>query len=188
MKLLHTISRIAAACALLASVGVVQAQSVKPGLWEITTQMQGESAEMKEAMAEAQKAMENMPPEQRKMMQDMLARQGVQMGKGGPGSMSVKICLTKEMAERNEVDAHQDGCTHTRSQRSGNTMAFSFVCTQPPSSGEGQVTFHTAESYSMQMSSTSGPKGKGEKMSMQGKGRWLGADCGSVKPVGVGKK
>ncbi len=184
---LPTFTRIAAAAA-LATLGLgAQAQNIKPGLWEVTTQMQG-SAQMNEAMAEAQKAMATMPPEQRKMMQDMMARQGVQMGAGAGGGMAVKVCLTKEMAERNEVSKHQDGCTHTYSPRSGNTMKFSFVCTQPPSSGEGQVTFHSAESYAMQMNSTHTNSGKAEKMSMQGNGRWLGSDCGAIKPLGQVKQ
>ena len=46
------------------------AQTVKPGLWEMTNKMQSGSGEMEKAMAEAQKAMADLPPEQRKMMQD----------------------------------------------------------------------------------------------------------------------
>lgn len=185
---LPSFSHLAAAAALTTVSLGVQAQGTKPGLWEITSQVQGGSAQMSEAMAEAQKAMESMSPEQRKMMQDMMARQGVQMGAAGGGGMAVKVCLTKEMAERNDVGNHQDGCTHTHSPRVGNTMKFSFVCTQPPSSGEGQVTFHNAESYAMQMNSTSTHGGKTEKMNMQGNGRWLGSDCGNIKPLGQPKR
>lgn len=172
----------------LAATGTANAQNMKPGLWEISTQMQG-SGQMGDAMAKAQKQMESMPPEQRKMMQDMMAKQGVQMG--GPaagGGMTVKVCMTQDMVDRNEVGRQQPGCTHTNSPRSGNTMKFSYTCTQPPSSGEGQVTFTSPEAYSMKMTSTSTVRGKPEKMDMQTSGRWLGGDCGGIKPLAVPKK
>ncbi|MBV5297068.1 MAG: DUF3617 domain-containing protein [Rhodoferax sp.] len=188
MKLLIGI----ATMVLAASAGTASAQNMKPGLWEIATQMQGGSGEMASAMAQAQKQMENMPAEQRKMMQDMMAKQGVQMGTGSAGGMAIKMCLTQEMIDRNEVSARQGtsqhDCTHTNSPRTGNTMKFSFVCTKPPSSGEGQVTFTSPERYSMTMLTTSTVRGKPEKMEMQSTGRWLGADCGTIKPLVIPKK
>lgn len=178
---------------LTTSVGFASAQTMKPGLWEIATQMQGGSGEMADAMAKAQKQMESMPPEQRKMVQDMMAKRGMQMGANGGGGMSIKICMTQEMVDRNQVANHQSStdqhdCAHTNSPRSGNTMQFSFVCTKPPSSGEGRVTFTSPEAYSMKMTSTSMVKGQPTKMEMQTDGRWLGSDCGTVKPFEMPKK
>ena len=181
------------ACMLTGATVLAHAQTIKPGLWEIITQMQDGSGELSAAMAEAQKQMANMPPEQRKMMQDMMAKQGIQLGTSGSNGMSIKMCMTQEMVDRNEVtsrqgDHHQSDCTHTNSPRSGNSMKFSFVCAKPPSSGEGQVTFTSAEAYSMKMTTTSMARGKSEKMDMQTSGRWLGADCGNVKPIVLPKK
>jgi len=180
-----------AAVLLAASAITAGAQTMKPGLWEIATQMQGGSGETAGAMAQAQKQMESMPAEQRKMMQDMMTKQGVQMGASG-GGMAVKICMTQEMVDRNEVSARQstsqNDCTHTNSPRVGNTMKFSFVCTKPPSSGEGQVTFTSPEAYSMKMTTTGNLRGKPEKMEMQTAGRWLGSNCGTVKPMAMPKK
>lgn len=173
--------------ALLACSAGAHAQSIKPGLWEITSQMQG-SKEMNEAMAEARKAMESMPPEQRKMMQDMMAKQGVQMGPSGGGGMAIKVCMTQDMIDRNEVASHKSDCTHTHSPRSGSTMKFSFTCTQPPSSGEGTVTFNGSESYAVKMQTTSAVRGQTEKMEMQSNGRWLGSDCGNIKPISAPKR
>lgn len=188
MKLPYAI----AALLLASSASYVGAQTMKPGLWEIATQMQGGSGEMANAMAQAQKQMENMPPDQRKMMQDMMAKQGVQMGTGAGGGMTIKVCMTQEMVDRNEISSHQStnqhDCTHTNSPRSGNTMQFSFVCTKPPSSGEGQITFSGSEGYTSKVSTTSTVRGKPEKIDMQSSGRWLGSDCGSVKPLAAPKK
>ncbi len=164
------------------------AQNLKPGLWEINNKMQSSSGQMEKAMAESQKQMAAMPPEQRKMMQDMMAKQGLSMGPGAGGNMAVKICMTKEMAERNELPAQQGDCKTTNSPRSGNTMKMSFTCTQPPSSGEGTVTFVSPEAYTMKMTMKSMMQGKPETMTMDGGGKWLSADCGNIKPLAVPKK
>ena len=142
---------------------------------------------MSKEMAAAQEQMAKMPPEQRKMMEDMMAKQGVGMGKGA-GTTAMKICMTKEMAERNEVATQQGDCKHTNSPRTGNTMKMSFSCTKPPSSGEGQITFNGPDSYSMKMAVTTTVKGQPQKVDMDGTGRWLGTDCGTVKPVAMPKK
>ena len=52
-----------AALLLVASVASANAQTIKPGLWEFATQMRGGSGQMADAMAQAQKQLENMPPE-----------------------------------------------------------------------------------------------------------------------------
>jgi hypothetical protein len=178
----------ALALAGLVTAPAVLAQTLKPGLWEINNKMQSGSGQLEQGMAEMQKQMAAMPPEQRKMMQDMMAKQGVSLGAGAPGSMVAKICMTKEMAERNEVPAQQGDCKTTTSPRAGNTMKVSFVCTQPPSSGEGQVTFISPDAYTMKMAMKTTVQGKPETMTMDGGGKWLSADCGSIKPMALPRK
>jgi hypothetical protein len=188
MKLISTI----AALLLASSAGYASAQSMKPGLWEITTQMKAGSGEMADAVAKLQKQFETMPPEKRKIMQDMLAKSGMPVGMGGSG-MAIRQCVTQEMADRNQMATHQSSsgqgdCTQTNSPRVGNTMHFSFVCNKPPSSGEGQFTFTSSEAYSMKMTSTHTAKGHPEKMDMQNDSRWLSSDCGNIKPVEIPKE
>ncbi len=122
------------------------------------------------------------------MMQDMMAKQGVAMGTGAPGSMVVKICMTREMIERNELPSQQGDCKTSTSTRSGNTLKMSFICTQPPSSGDGVVTFVSPEAYTTKMAMKSSVQGKAESMTMDGSGKWLAADCGAVKPISGPKK
>lgn len=183
------IRRLLATTFLLSCALSANAQNLKPGLWEISHKTQFGGGGMDKEMAAMQKEMANMPPDQRKMMEDMMAKQGVTMGtSGGPGAMSIKMCMTKEMVERNDMPAGQGDCTSTNSPRVGNTMKIAFTCTKPPSSGEGQITFTSPEAYAMKMTVNTGVKGKPEKMDMEGAGKWLGADCGSVKPVTLPKK
>jgi len=56
-----------AAIGLLLTPGA-QAQSLKPGLWEISYKMKSASCEMEKAMADMQNEMSAMTPEQRKTM------------------------------------------------------------------------------------------------------------------------
>lgn len=164
------------------------AQNLKPGLWEVSHKVQG-SGQTGQGMAQMHKQMANMPPEQRKMMEEMMARQGVQMGKGGAdGGMSVKICMTREMVEKNEIPAQQGDCKTTQQSRSGNTMKMAFTCANPPSSGQGEMTFVSPEAYSMKMAMNATVNGKPEKMNMEGAGKWLGSDCGTIKPIAPPKK
>ena len=173
---------------LLASAAGVSAQSLKPGLWEITSNMQSGGKDMSAAMANMQKQMASMPPEQRKMMQDMMAKQGVQMGAASGGGMSLKICMTQEMVDRNEMAPQKGDCTHTTSPRVGGTMKYSFQCTKPPASGQGEVTFSSPEAYSMKMTTTTNAGGAERKMDMQSSGRWLDSNCGTIKPIAIPSK
>lgn len=183
MKIHHLLATgVLAAFSLAAS-----AQNLKPGLWEISQKMGG-NAQMDQAMAEMQKEMAAMPPEERKAMQDMLSKQGVKLGAGGAGGMSARVCMTKEMVERNEISAKQGDCKTTSQQRSGNTMKMAFTCANPSSSGEGQVTFVNPEAYTMKMAMRSGAGGKTENLTMDSSGKWLGTDCGTVKPMAVVNK
>ncbi|MRD49437.1 DUF3617 family protein [Caenimonas koreensis DSM 17982] len=178
------------AAAITAFTTTAFAQTMKPGLWEVNNKMSaGAGSEMDQKMAQAREAMKSMPPEQRKMMEDAMAQRGVKMGEGGPGNISVKVCMTKEMVERDQMPTQRSGdCTTTRQSRSGNTMNMAFTCTNPPSSGEGTFTFNSSEAYSMKMLMNTAVEGKPTKMTMEGTGKWLGADCGSVKPMVMPKK
>ena len=163
------------------------AQTIKPGLWEMSTRMAGGSGEMEKLMAESQKHLDAMPPDQRKKMAEMMAKQGINMGTPGSG-MSVKLCMTKEMIERNEVIRQEGNCKQTGGQRTGNTMTFAVACTQPPSTGEGQVTFISPEAYTSKMTIHTTRQGKPESMKMESAGKFLSADCGSIKPLAVPTK
>lgn len=172
--------------ALLSS--VAHAQSTKPGLWEINQKVGG-NPEMDKAMAEMQQQLASMPPAQRKQMEQMMAAQGVKLGQGG--GMSVQVCVTPEMAAQQEVPVQKEGdCTTKVQSRSGNTMKVAFSCKNPPSSGEGTYVFRGDTGYDMKMLVKTTEGGKPVTTTMEGTGRWVGADCGKVKPITLppGKK
>ena len=171
------------AAAAVAAPAFAQSQ-MKPGLWEITPKMQTASGQMEQQMAQMQQQMANMPPDQRKMMEQMMAQRGVRMGPAGGNGMTMKICMTKEQIERNQMPQQQRGdCKTSLQPKVGNTTKMSFTCTNPPSSGEGQYTVTSPDSYAMKMVVHTTVQGHPETMNMDGTGRWLGADCGDIKPI-----
>jgi len=161
------------------------AQTLKPGLWEISNKMQSGSGQMEQAMSQMQQQLASMPPEQRKMVQDMMARKGAA---AGPGDTAVKVCMTQDMVERNELPTQRGDCKTSASPRQGNIVKLAFACSNPPSSGEGQVTITSPEAYAMKMTVKTVVQGKPEQISLDGGGKWLSADCGAVQPLTAPKK
>jgi Protein of unknown function (DUF3617) len=104
------------------------------------------------------------------------------MSMQGDGSTLMKICITPEMANRPPVQQQKD-CTYNFPSRSGNTQRFSFQCAQPPSSGEGELTYKSADEYTGKMKVTTERNGKKDTMTMLSSGKFLGANCGAIKPL-----
>ncbi len=162
-------------------VNAAQAQGVKPGLWETTSKISG-SPELERAMAEMKKMMEGMPPERRKEIQAMMAKQGAWMSYGEEGT-AVRICVTQEMAQRAGPPLTDPNCTYSGTPRQGDRQTFSFSCTNPTRSGEGVITYQGDSSYhSVMTMKGEAVGGKGTAMKIEGTSRFIGSDCGSVKP------
>ncbi len=88
------------------------------------------------------------------------------------------------MVAQNEIPVqHRGNCTHTRSPIVGGSMKFSFVCTNPESSGQGTATFVSDTAYKMNVDVTSKVQGQTHQNSMSSSAKWLGGDCGNIKPV-----
>jgi len=162
------------------------AQTLKPGLWELSNRIASGSPETMGAMAMAQQQMANLSPEQRKTMEQMMARHGVAMNLAEGGGVKLTYCLTREMAEKQELPSGQPGqCTTSRTPVPGG-MNVSFNCTKPQSSGNGQVIFNGDTGYSMRMNVNSQAGGKAQQMTVEGTGRWLSAECGAAKAQPAG--
>ena len=155
------------------------AQTQAPGLWEHTIAIKG--GEMEKAMAQMQKELAAMPPEQRKAMEQMMASRGV--GSGAKGT-TVQLCVTPEDAARKTGPKMGSGnCTQEVVQRSSSTMKVKWQCTgEHPSSGEGEVTFASDKAYTGKAVVTTTMKGKPETVNIEQSGRWLAADCGATQP------
>jgi hypothetical protein len=164
----------------LALMPAAQAQRIAPGLWEQAATVKMAGGQMEAALAEAQKELAQLPPEQRKMAQDMMARQG--MGAGGASQTTTRICITKAQAERDELARPEDGCRNDSIQRSGNTVRVKFSC-GARGNGEAVYTLASEKSYRGRTLFNAMVDGRPERMDMALSGKWISADCGSVKPL-----
>lgn len=176
-------SALATAAVLVGSIATGQALAgptqLRPGLWEHRFTMESQSGEMERSMQQMQEELANMPPEQRKMMEQMMASQGVQVG---PGGHSVRICLSQEQAARGMVPQQDGNCRQEVVKRSGNTIKYRFNCTgNPPSSGEGEVTIISPTAYTGKSIVNTTVNGQPDRITMEQSGKWLSDDCGNIK-------
>ena len=161
--------------------GLAQAQTMKPGLWEFKQTPQLDPTRQAQ-LAQAQKAMESMPPERRAMIEQMMGKQGVSVNMAG-GVITLKTCITKEQAERNLAPVSQQGNCTQEAKRSGNVIQTHFICTEPASEGDATVTLRGSEGFTNDVTIRHQRQGQTETTKVSGEGRWLGADCGDVQPM-----
>lgn len=165
--------------ALLASIAA-QAQSIRPGLWEMQGTVVG-NPEMEAAMAKMQQQLASMPPDQRKMMEQMMAGQGIKLGGGKGGGMSIQTCVTPEQAKKAEMPTQTEGnCTTTVVSRTSSLVKVHFECTNPTSTGDAEYTFNGDKAYQGTVVSSTVVKGKPTSTTIKSSGKWLKDDCGTV--------
>lgn len=157
---------------------LAQEPKILPGLWEHSYSMKTESGLVEGAMSQ----LANLAPEQRAMMEQMMAAQGISLG---PSANTIRVCISKEDAERGEVPQMDSDCTQKILHRSANTIKVGFSCTgDPPTRGEGEITFLSPKAYTGKAVVQTTVQGVTEQMNIEQKGKWLSADCGDVKPLG----
>lgn len=166
--------------ALIAAASSVSAQTMKPGLWEMKQQPQLD-AKRQAQMDQAQKQLATLPAEQRAMLEQMMAKNGLKVDIAG-GSITLKACVSKEQAENNKPPISDKGSCTSSSTRSGNVIHARFSCSNPASEGESDVTLTGSDSFSTQTRVTTQRDGRSETINVSGSGRWLGSDCGGLQP------
>ena len=172
--------------ALVALVLPSVAAAMAPGLWEHSVKFKSQSGEMEARRAHMQAEIAAMPPERRRMVEQMMAKQGVSMGAQG---MTARSCVTPEQAKRMDPPPMERGeCTQDVVSRSSKSMKLKWACAgKDPSNGEGEITFTSDKTFTGHAIVNSMRNGKPDRMDMDTTGRWLGADCGDVKPRNAGK-
>ena len=166
--------------AALAFVGMAaHAQSQAPGLWEATMKFNTGDGQMEKGLAEMQKRLAAMPPDQRAQAEAMMAKSGVTFNAAGT---AIKVCITPEQAARREPQM-PGNCSTSQLERSASSMKFKYECGAPnPSRGEGEWTFTGDKAYVGHLVSTREVAGKPKQFTIDTSGKWVAADCGAVKP------
>jgi len=151
------------------------AKTRKPGLWEVTTTMKFDEGGPQ------------IPPQQLEQMKAM----GIKIPGMGGDPIVMKQCLTQEQAEKEQAPHATDnksGCKTSDFKRSGGKFSAKMTC-DGNMKGEGEMegSYSSAgDAYQGTWKFAGTETGHGKphdvKMSSQYSGKWLGADCGDVKP------
>lgn len=190
-------------------VSSAQAESIKvdmsAGLWENKITWDGEGMkemqalqtdEMKAAMAQMKDQFANMPPEQRKQMEALMAQSGLKMKDDGvsfnndqlqisASGTNVKSCITQAEIDRGGFPDNVEGCKSTIQKISATRFKSTYVCSgAEQSTGESDITFHSPKHYSGSGKMVSQLADKPRVMTFKMEGTWLGRDCGTVAPAG----
>jgi hypothetical protein len=157
--------------ALSAPAAALAAGITKPGLWQMTMK------------SDAMKNMPKLPPEQLEQMKKM----GITLPQMQDGAMVTKVCISKEMAARDEPPAMaaQSGCQPKNYQRSGSTYSVDIVCNGAEIKGQGKARGTiTGDNFTSTYDFQGTMHGQPVNQHHETSGKWLGADCGDVKPIG----
>lgn len=164
------------AAALIASALPAQATQLLPGLWEFSSDKLEVDGMPMPGMTEMLGQMNDLPPEQRKMMEEMLAEQGVALGSGG-----LRMCLSESQISSRELPFQsQPGCSQQVDKQTDNVWRFSFEC--PDAKGRGESKLISEREISSVIETEYSVGDQQGTSRMQSNGRWLGKDCGTLKP------
>lgn len=125
------------------------ALDIQPGVWEVSSHNMQVGGQAMPGMEEMLAQMQNLPPEQRQMMESMMAEQGIKLGAGG-----VQMCLTAEQIKAQEIPLHDpdSGCSNEILERSATLWRFRFSC--PDAQGEGETRFVSDKEFTTQVKGT----------------------------------
>lgn len=156
--------------ALLFTLPALACAEPRAGLWEFTSQMQHAGQAMPD-MQQMLDQLQNLPPEQRQMMEGMLAQQGIKLGGSG-----VQLCLSAERLKAGDIPLQNEdsGCSHEITERSAEVWKFHFKC--PNGEGEGETRFQGDTAFTTTVNGVY----DGQPSSMQSQAKWLGEDCGGL--------
>ena len=160
---------------------------VKPGLWETTTKTEmGGMPAMPTMPQIPEDALAKMPPAQRAQIEARMKAMG---GGGGPRSSTVKSCITKESLARGEHFGQNDNsCTYKVANSSSSVkQEIHMECTRGTTKMTGDMTIERLDSEHVKgnMSMKAGEGGPPINVKMSFETKYLGADCGDVKPAGM---
>jgi hypothetical protein len=172
--------------------GLAAGFGLKPGLWESrivkqVTDGRDTTSQMTDAMSQVQNNLARLPPEKRAQLEAMMKEHGaLRMGTAG----TTRLCISPEMAGRNKPIVDPEGrCQPAKINQSGNHTSFEINCNANGTvmTGRGESTANGDVITSRVDVSTRTGKGETHILHNETEMKFLGADCGDVKPIPVPK-
>lgn len=174
---------------------------MKAGLWEHRIKLIGgnndlaaQTEQMQKAMEEVKKQMASLPPEQRKMMEEMMTQQGMKFSDQGVSMQNnkvqiskegtiVKQCVTQAQIDKGYIPEAGDECKPTITQISKTKFKTTYTCTgAQQATGEGEIEFTSPTAYKGKSYFVTKTDGKSQRYDTEQTGSWLSSDCGDIKP------
>jgi hypothetical protein len=151
------------------------APPIKPGLWQIHSEREVNG----QKQPDASERMKNMTPEKRAQIEAMMKQHGVGSGAAGMG----QVCYTRETLERSPWADQQTTCKTVFSSRSAASWKWHTSCPASSYEADGEAVFSDHENYTVKSISVSkiGDKVRNSQTTITA--RWLGSDCGGLKPL-----
>lgn len=147
---------------------------IRPGTWQHSFTMKSESGQMEQAIEEALRQLQQLPESQRRMVEEMMARQGIDLGLAGT---TVEVCITEDDLRQGSLP-QQEGCEQSLEQESADNFIFEFECAgDPPYSGSGTLTRVSREHYTGAAEFETRMGGNPERITLVQEGRWLHESC-----------
>ena len=148
---------------------------MRPGLWEITT------------TSDLLKLASQIPPDQMQILMNLAKQHGVDIPPIQNGAATSNVCVTQKMADQKIPPSfyqNKSGCTAQNPTHAGNKYTWDFVCANPRVNGNGtaQAVFANPENFTGRTEFEGVAQGAPVKEHADISGRWMSADCGTVKP------
>ena len=147
---------------------------VRPGLWLITVK-----ANISGMPSVPPSVLAHMTPAQRAQMQ-------ARLNAAAAAPTSFKSCVTPEQVRSGfDLDAdHPANCIRTIVDSSATSLTLHIECKRPRSASVGTVHFQATDASNVQgvVNMTVTTRGHAMTVQSQTVGKWLGADCGNVRP------
>ncbi len=184
------------------------AQEIKPGLYQIVTKASADQAanerlkkqqaqlanlsaadkaKLAEVNARMEKMMAGMSDAERKQMQSLMgetggtaALQDQNKRVNADGSTTVKACITKEMIELRDLVFQQKSCKNSNGLLSGGVMKLTYLCSSPPSKGDGELRITGPDAFTTKLTMVSTKPGNKESNVIQSTATLLSPTCGAT--------
>jgi Protein of unknown function (DUF3617) len=160
------------------AVSAAQAQTsppIKPGLWQMHSEREVNGQKQPDAI----ERMKNLSPEKRAQIEAMMKQHGDATDAAGMG----QVCYTRETLDRSPWAGVETDCKADFSNRSASSWKWHTSCPKSGYEADGEAVFPNSENYTVTSTSVSkiGDKVRNSRTTITAK--WLGADCGGLKPL-----
>jgi Protein of unknown function (DUF3617) len=161
---------------LLATTANAAETNMRAGLWQITT------------TSDLLLLAPHIPAEQMQNVKDLATEYGLEMPQIENGAAISQTCITQEMAKQKTLPNfynEQLGCTSKNATRNGNHYKTEFVCNSADLKGSGTAagTITSPQRFTGQTNFIGETQGNPVNEQADISGKWLNANCGTVKPM-----